>query len=560
MGKNMKLIECVPNFSEGRNKTVIEAISEAIRSIPEVKLLDIDPGAATNRTVYTFAGEPGAVLEAAFAAIKKGTELIDMRQHKGEHSRQGACDVCPFIPIAGTTMKECVELSKKLAKRVGDELGIPVYLYAESAQNPKRKRLPDIRKGEYEGLAAKLKKPEWRPDFGPAKFNAKSGATVIGARNFLIAYNVNLNTRSVKLAKEIAFSIRESGRVKKDKSGKKVLNKDGTTARIPGFFKDVQATGWMIPEYGRAQVTINILDTEKAPLHAVFDKCCKIASSLGLRVTGSEIVGMVPKNVLTGAGRYFLGKQRQTTGVSEKDIIEVAIQTLGLRDVGPFEPSKKIIEECFMKPSPLASMPVSEFTRELGANSPAPGGGSVAALAGALSGALTSMVASLTHEKKGFEDKRALMEKVGNEAQELIEKQVRAIDDDTFAFNKVMDCFSMPKTTDAEKTLRKKAIEEANKGATLEPLGTLERCLPLLGLAKTAAEKGNPNSLSDAGVAALMARASAHGAYYNVLINLAGISDEKWKKKIQKKADEIIEKVDIESKRIEGMLLGLLKK
>lgn len=554
----MKIVECVPNFSEGQDKATINAIADAISSVPNIKLLDCDPGKATNRTVYTFAGRPDDVLEAAYAAIKKGLELIDMRTHKGEHARLGACDVCPFVPISDITMDECVELAKKLAQRVGYELEIPVYLYAKAATNPKRVRLPDIREGEYEGLAKKITDPKWRPDFGPAKFNAKSGATVIGARNFLIAYNVNLNSRSVKLAKDIAFSIRESGRLKRDAHGEKIPGPDGTFLREAGTFRDVQATGWFIPEYKRAQITINILDIEKAPLHLVFDKCCELAQSMGARVTGSEIVGMVPKRVLTEAGRYFLKKQQLSTGISEKDIIETAIQSLGLKDVGEFEPSKKIIEERFMKESPLASMTIADFTRELGSNSPAPGGGSVAALAGALSAALSSMVAALTYEKKGFEGKRDEMEDIGNKAQELISKQIRAVDDDTEAFNKVMDCFSLPKSTEGEKSARKKAIEEANKAATLEPLSTLERSIQAIEIAKVAAKDGNPNSLSDAGVAALLAHTAALGAYYNILINLKGIGDETWKNDIRKKADELIKKITNEAQTVEKMMMERL--
>lgn len=554
----MKLVECVPNFSEGRDKSKIEAIAEEIRSVPGVLLLDIDAGLATNRTVFTFAGAPDSVSEAAFRAIKKGAELIDMRTHKGEHPRQGACDVCPFVPITAISMDECIELAKKLGLRVGTELNIPVYLYAKAASRPERVRLPDIRAGEYESLEEKLGKPEWKPDFGPAKFNAKSGATAIGVRNFLIAYNVNLNTKSVALAKEIAFAIRESGRIKRDKNGKKILNPDGIPAHEAGFFKDVQATGWFIPEFGRAQVTINILNTETAPLHLVFAKCAEIASSLGLVVTGSEIVGMVPKKVLYDAGIYFLKKQGATTGISEEEIISNAITSLGLTDVSPFDPTKKIIEERFRMPKPIASMTVNDFTLELASSSPAPGGGSAAALAGALSAALSAMVAALTFEKKGFEEKKGEMEKAGAQAQEILKAQIRAIDDDTAAFNRVMDCFKLPKATDEEKTARKKAIEEANKAATIEPLNTLERSLPLLDLAFKVARDGNPNSLSDAGVAASLAQTAAQGAYYNILINLSNIEDKKWKTEIRERADSLIEQGLKKAEEIENFILSRL--
>ncbi|MFH0798773.1 MAG: glutamate formimidoyltransferase [Pseudomonadota bacterium] len=556
----MILVECVPNFSEGRDPTVIEAIAAEIRSVAGVELLDVDPGAATNRTVYTFAGAPETVLEAAFQAIRKGSELIDMRHQKGEHARQGACDVCPFVPIAGATMADCIELAKRLGERVGRELKIPVYLYAEAATKPGRRNLPDIRAGEYEALPEKLKKPEWRPDFGPAEFNARAGATVIGARNFLIAYNVNLNTRNAARAKEIAFSIRESGRIRRDRDGNKIIGPDGAPEREPGAFKGVQATGWLIPEYNRAQVTINILDIAASPLHLIFDKCSELASAMGLRATGSEIVGMVPRGVLIDAGLHFLRKQGSTTGVSEGEIIRTAIISLGLNDVGQFDPAKKIIEERFAMSTPLASMTVKDFANELASSSPAPGGGSAAALSGALSAALTSMVAALTFDKKGFEKHRAEMEEIGVRAQELLRAQVKSIDDDTAAFNRVMDALSLPKGTDEQKAARKAAIEEANKGATLEPLGTLERSISMLDIALSVAEKGNPNSLSDAGVAGLTARAAAHGAYYNVLINLAGISDKKWSGEIHGKAEKLIAAADQKSGSLEQLMHNRLEK
>ncbi len=555
----MKLVECVPNFSEGRNPAIIEAILSAIRTVPGVTLLDVDPGKATNRTVYTFAGAPADVLEAAFQAIRTGTELIDMRTHKGEHARQGACDVCPFVPVAGVTMAECVALAKQLGERVGKELQIPIYLYAEAATRPERKRLPDIRSGEYEALKEKLTKPEWKPDFGPATFSAKSGATVIGARPFLIAYNVNLNTTSVRLATEIAFAIRESGRLKRDAAGNKILALDGTAERVPGIFTDVQGTGWLIPEYGRAQVTVNILNIDKAPLHEVFDTCCRLATELGCRVTGSEIVGMVPKQVLMDAGLHYLRKQGCTTGVTEDEIIRTAVMSLGLTEVSAFDPKQKVIEERFRFPAPLASMTVNDFLAELGSSSPAPGGGSVAALAGALSAGLSSMVAALTYEKKGYENTRPEMERIGTIAQQAMREQCEAIDRDTAAFNKVMDAFGLPKETEEQKATRRAAIETANKGATLEPLGTLERTIPSLACAKIACTQGNPNSLSDAGVAGLMARAAAMGAYYNVLINLSGIKDTTWKQEIRTKADQLMTEADQAAAEIERFLLEKLR-
>ncbi|MFA6317296.1 MAG: glutamate formimidoyltransferase [Elusimicrobiota bacterium] len=555
----MKLVECVPNFSEGRDRKVIDAIADAARSVPGVAVLDVDPGAATNRTVYTFAGAPEDVLEAAFQAVKKGVELIDMRRHKGAHARQGACDVCPFVPIAGVTMQDCVELARRLGERLGRELGIPVYLYAEAATRPERRRLPDIRAGEYEALEDKLKKPEWKPDFGPSKFNAKAGATAVGARNFLIAYNVNLNTSSVAQAKEIAFTIRESGRLRRDASGNKEVGPDGKDLREPGLFKGVQATGWYIPEYKRAQVTINILDLSAAPLHSVYDACCDLGSKIGVRVTGSEVVGMVPASVLMDAGRHFLRKQGSSRGVSDAEIVETAIQSLGLRDVSPFDPSQKVIEERFRRPASLAAKPVAAFLGELASRSPAPGGGSVAALSGALSAGLSAMVSGLTFEKKGFEAVHDEMEAMAVKAQALMAAQLKAVDDDTAAFNKVMDAFGLPKADPEAAAARSKAIQDATKAATLEPLAVLERCVPSLDCAKSAAEKGNPNSLSDAGVASLMARAGAWGAYYNVLINLASIKDKAWAGRTLEKANSLLRQVNAKSASLDAAVAKKLR-
>ena len=554
----MQIVECVPNFSEGRDKAVIEAIANAIRGVNGVELLDVDPGAATNRTVYTFAGNPGDAVEAAFQAIKRGSELIDMRHHKGAHARQGACDVCPFVPVANITMEECVELAKKLGKRVGDELAIPVYLYAEAAQQPERVRMPDIRVGEYEALEEKLKQPEWKPDFGPAAFNAKAGATVIGARKFLIAYNINLNSTNVKIAKDIAFTIRETGRVKRDADGNKIVGPDGTAERVPGMFKNLQGTGWLIPEYNCAQITVNILDIDTTPVHKVFDACSELATKLGARVTGSEVVGMVPKQVMIDAGLHYLTKQGSTTGVPEAEIIRTAVRSLGLTEVAPFDSRQKIIEQQFVAPTPLADMTVTAFTDELSSSSPAPGGGSVAAFSGSLSCALTSMVAALTHNKKGYENTNEQMDRIGVESQKLMRLAVDAIDRDTDSFNRVMDCFGMPKKTDEDKAARDKAIQDATKEATMEPFRTLERTLPSLELAREVAEQGNQNSLSDSGVAGLMARAAAYGAYYNVLINLGSIDDAAWTSQIRKDADSVLEKVTKAAADLEALMLGKL--
>ncbi|MEE8424636.1 MAG: formimidoyltransferase-cyclodeaminase, partial [Elusimicrobiota bacterium] len=454
---------------------------------------------------------------------------------------------------------ECVELAERLAERIGSELAVPTYLYAEAARTPKRRRLPDIREGEYEALEEKLKKPEFKPDFGPVKFNAKAGATAFGARNFLIAYNVNLNTTSVKLAKRIAFQVREKGGYKRGKRGAVLRGKDGKPLRGPGMFKQVQGTAWFIEEYGRAQITVNILDIDASPLHKVYDACCDLAHDMGLRVTGSEIVGMVPRRVLTEAGRYFLKKQGSTTGVSRDELARVGVMSLGLSDVSGFDPQKKIIEEQFMEKTPLVDSTLKGFTEELASNSAAPGGGSVAALAGALGAGLSSMVGALTFEKKGFEKLRGEMEKLGVEAQRLKELQLAAIDADTEAFKKVLEGMRRPKDTKVQKAARAKAVLEASKHATIVPLETLERAKPTLELAAQAARMGNPNSLSDAGVAALMGRAAALGAYFYVLINLAGIDDKPWCRKIRAKADNLLDAAQKKADQVDRLVLETLR-
>ncbi|PIU58183.1 MAG: glutamate formimidoyltransferase [Deltaproteobacteria bacterium CG07_land_8_20_14_0_80_38_7] len=555
----MKLVECVPNFSEGRDHNILDAIAAEIKKVSNVKLLDIDSGSATNRTVFTFAGAPEEVVEAAFLAIKKASELIDMRKHKGAHPRMGATDVCPFIPISDVTMEECVELAKKLGKQVGDELGIPIYLYENAATTLKRKNLADVRSGEYEALSEKLKKAEWKPNFGPTKFNAKSGATAISARPFLIAYNVNLNTNDVKTAKQIAFAIREKGTIKRDQDGNKMTDKQGNTLYEPGLFTHCKATGWLIPEYKCAQITINLTDFTITPMHEVFDACCQEAEKYGVRVTGSEIVGLVPKQAMIDAGHHYLKKSNNTRGVNTDTLIYTAIRSLGLNDVSPFDPSKKIIEENFKNPTPLVSMNIKDFLNELSSNSPAPGGGSVAALAGSLSSGLSAMVAALTFNKKGYEENKGEMEDIGIKAETNMSDLLDAIDLDTAAFNKVMDCFSLPKNTDEEKKNRALAIENATKQATTIPFKVLEKSVAALEIALTALEKGNANSASDAGVAGLMGFGGALGAYYNVLINLPGISDSKWTNKIKDDADKLVKKAREISDEIEKLILKKLK-
>ena len=540
----MKLVECVPNFSEGRDPQKIKAITQEIERTPGVKLLDVDPGETTNRTVVTFIGSPEGVKEAAFRAIRKAAELIDMRQQKGAHSRIGATDVCPFVPVSGVTMQDCIQLARDLGERVARELGIPVYLYEQAAQKPERRNLATIRSGEYEGLAEKLKDPEWAPDYGAAVFNPRSGATIIGAREFLIAYNVNLNTRDRRLAHEIALRIRESGRAQRDGAGNIVKDAQGKTVTLPGRFPNVKAVGWYIEDYGVAQVSINFTNYKMTPVHVVFDEAVREAERLGLRVTGSELVGLIPKDALLMAGRYYLEKQGKSPGVPEEELVRTAVRSLGLADVAPFDPGKKIIEYQFEGAGPsLLKLNLREFANALSLDSPTPGGGSAAALCAALSASLSAMAANLTVSKKGYEEVWAAMKETASKAQELKDELLQAVDEDTQAFNKVMEAFGMPKGSADQAAERQAAIEDASKRATLVPLGVLEKCGPLLELAGEVAQKGNRNSLSDAGVAGLLAEAAAAGVFYNVLINLPGIHDETFKQEVLKKGGDLMSRV-----------------
>ena len=536
----MRLIECVPNFSEGRDRAKISAITREIEAVSEVKLLDVDPGESTNRTVVTFIGSPQGVKEAAFRAIKKAAEVIDMRTHKGAHSRIGATDVCPFVPVSGVSMEDCVQIAHEVAERVARELGIPIYLYEEAAQRPERKNLANIRAGEYESLQDKLKDPEWAPDYGQALFNPKAGATVIGAREFLIAYNINLNTRDRRLAHEIALSLRESGRVKKDKEGNIIKDKEGNPLKIPGKFSHVKAVGWYIEDYGIAQISINFTNYKTTPPHLVFDEAVKIAERIGVRVTGSELVGLIPKEALLMAGRHYLQKQGKSPGVPEEELIKMAVLSLGLNDVTPFDPEKKIIEYQFKEgKKSLLSLNLREFANEVSLDTPTPGGGSVAALCGALSASLSSMVANLTVGKKGYERVQREMKKIATHAQLLKDELLKAIDKDTDAFNKVMDAYKLPKTSEEQIKEREVAIERALKEATLAPLEVLKKSLDLFQLAKEVCLRGNKNSVSDAGVAGLIAQAAAEGAHYNIGINLPNIQDEEFKSKIKKEASSL---------------------
>jgi glutamate formiminotransferase/formiminotetrahydrofolate cyclodeaminase len=551
----MKLVECVPNFSEGRDKNKIQAITREIETTAEVKLLDVDPGESTNRTVVTFIGTPEAAFDAAFKAIKKAAEVIDMRTHKGAHSRIGATDVCPFVPVSGVTMADCVTLARDLGRRVAAELKIPVYFYEEAALKPERRNLAHIREGEYEGLPQRLKDPAWVPDCGRAVFNARSGATVIGAREFLIAYNINLNTRDRKLAAEIALNIRESGRAQRDPEGNIVRDAAGNAAKIPGRFPHVKAVGWYIEDYGIAQISINFTNYKITPVHRVFDEVAREAEKLGLRVTGSELVGLIPKEALLAAGRHFLEKQGKSPGVPEEELIRIAALSLGLSDVAPFDPNKKIIEYQFAGPGRLlAKKSLREFANELSMDSPAPGGGSASALCGALSAALSAMVANLTVGKKGYEKTFEEMKKTSVRAQQLKDDMLALVDEDAEAFNKVMEAFRAPKTTEDQKKERDAALEAATREATLVPFRVLEISAELVKLAKKAARKGNRNSLSDAGVAALAARTAAEGAYYNIRINLPGLKDKAFKEKIKRRAAALRKAIRMSAGQIDAFI------
>jgi len=546
----MKLIECVPNFSEGRNKQTLEAIAQAIKQVKNVSLLDVDPGVATNRTVFTMVGEPESVIQAAFLAIKKASELIDMSLHHGEHARMGATDVCPFIPVANTTMEECVQYSKRLAERVGNELQIPVYLYEYAATKPERRNLADIRAGEYEALPEKMTKPEWKPDYGPHTFNKKAGATVIGARDFLIAFNINLNTTDTKKATEIANIIREKGTVKRDNAGKIVKDAHGNKLYTPGLFKDCKAVGWLIPEYNRAQISINLTNYKVTPPHIVLEKVRDIARKMGVVVTGSELVGLIPQEALVQSGKYYLEKLNEATGIPDSHIMQYAVMSMGLAELTPFDYKKKVIELAIQNEHALAGMPISVFCDELSTDSPAPGGGSVAAVCVAMSASLTAMVANLTFNKKGYEKAWNKAKKLADEAQEIKKQSLHAIDEDTNAFYEMMDATKLPKNTDEEKAIRNARIQETTKKAILIPFKTIQLSLQAVQLAAKIAKIGNKNALSDAGVAALTACTAAGAAFLNVKINLPGIADEQFSTNTLKEALKLKNEVDKIAKNV----------
>ena len=517
------IIECVPNFSEGRNPLTIQAITNEIESVESVRLLNVDPGKATNRTVVTFVGPPQAVVEAAFLAIRKAGELIDMRQHTGEHPRMGATDVCPLIPVSGITMEETVHWAHVLAERVGKELALPVYLYEEAQSNKLRNNLSVIRAGEYEGFFEKIKRPEWKPDFGPAIFDEKRGATVIGARDFLVAYNVNLNTTSVRRANSIAFDVREAGRIKREGDpvyGEIVKDEKGQPVMVPGSLKSVKAIGWFIKEYGIAQISMNLTNISVTPLHVAFDEVCRKAEARGIRVTGSELVGLIPLQSLLDAGKYFLKKQKRSAGVSEKELIRIAIISMGLNELTPFKPEEKVIEYLLKEPGEdkLVRMSLTYFSDETASESPAPGGGSVAAYLGALGASLAAMVANLSAQKKEWESFSDWAEKAIVYNKELIS----LVDADTKAFEGILSARNLPKTTEKERVFRKNEIEKATMYAIEVPLRVMKVSLQSMDVLKAMAVEGNPNSKSDAGVGALCARSAVMGAYLNVCINATG--------------------------------------
>ena len=551
-----KLIECVPNFSEGRDLDIIRQITAAIESADGVSLLDVDPGASTNRTVVTFVGSPKAAVEAAFRGIQKAAELIDMRKHKGAHPRMGATDVCPFVPISNVSWEEAIACANELGKRVGDELNIPVYLYEKAAKDKSRSNLAIIRAGEYEGFFDKIKDPAWKPDFGPSVFNEKSGATAIGARAFLIAYNVNLNTKAVRRAMSVAFDVRENGRIKTEDgtpSGKPVLDQSGEPVRIPGMLKHVKAIGWFVEEYGIAQVSMNLTNIEETPLHAAFDACNESASKRGLRVTGSEIVGMLPKKCLVDAGKYFLRKQKWSEGASEEELIDIAIRSMELNELKPFDPKEKIIEfkmDSASSKKSLLNMNLRQFCNETLSDSPAPGGGSVAALMGALGVSLGGMVANLSAGKRGWDDKLDYFSDWAVKAQQLKDELLVLVDEDTAAFNKVMDAFALPKDSAEEKEARATAIQLATKGAAQIPVKVMETASKSYQLLSEMAEKGNPASVSDVGVGILAVRACIEGAAMNVRINLAGLKDEKSKSVLLEKLQRIRAESEAQFERI----------
>jgi glutamate formiminotransferase/formiminotetrahydrofolate cyclodeaminase len=546
MVKNMKsfcmqkkIIECVPNFSEGRDMGIIKQITDSIESVDGIKLLDFDPGQATNRTVVTFVGEPENVSEAAFRAVRKASELIDMSKHHGEHPRMGATDVCPLVPVSGITMEETAEYARKLAKRIGDELAIPVYCYENAALEEKRKNLANCRSGEYEGLRKKLADPGWKPDFGPAMFNERSGATAVGARDFLVAFNVNLNTTSARRANAIAFDVREKGRT--------VKNADGEIINVPGTLKSVKAIGWYIEEYGIAQISMNLTNISVTPVHAAFDEVCRKADARGIRVTGSELVGLIPLKAILDAGRYFLAKQQRSAGVSDEELVKIAVKSMGLNDIHQFKPEEKIIEYVMKENinDKLISMTLRSFMNETASESPAPGGGSVSAYMGALGVALGTMAANISSHKRGLDDRWKEFSDWAEKGKEIQNKLLQFVDEDSEAFNNILNAFRLPKKTEEEVKIRKSAVQKATRNAALVPFRVMETAFSGFGLIREMVEKGNPNSVTDAAVGALAIRACIRGAFLNVKINAAELDNREFV------SDLLLQGQKIESEAIE---------
>jgi len=540
----MRIVECVPNFSEGRDLGIIKQITDAIESVEGVKLLDVDPGKDTNRTVVTFVGSPEAVAESAFRSVKMASEIIDMSKHRGAHPRMGATDVCPFVPVSGITMEETVKYAREVAERIGNELGIPVYCYENAAFTPQRKNLAYCRSGEYEGLNKKLSDPDWKPDFGPSAFNERSGATAVGARDFLVAFNVNLNTTSTRRANAIAYDVREKGRPKREGdpvNGKIMKNESGEKIMIPGSLKSVKAIGWYIEEYGIAQISMNLTDISVTPVHIAFDEVCRKADARGIRVTGSELVGLIPLKSLLDAGRYFLAKQQRSGGVSDEELIKIAIRSMGLNDIHPFKPEEKVIEfvmENKSKPK-LIDMNLKAFMDETASESPAPGGGSISAYMGALGVSLGTMVANLSSHKRGWDAKWKEFSDWAERGKAIQNTLLLLVDEDTNAFNRIMEAFSLPKKSEEEIKLRDTAIQEATKNAILVPLKVMETAYSGFELINEMVEKGNPNSITDAGVGALAIRSCIRGAFLNVKINASGLHDKGFVDSILAKGEDL---------------------
>ena len=569
MANSRRIVECVPNFSEGRNKEVIRQITDEIEHSEGVKLLDVDPGEATNRTVVTFVGEPEAVVEAAFKAVKKAGELIDMRQHHGAHPRMGATDVLPLVPVSGITLEECAQLSRQLAERIAKELSIPCYCYEAAAFKPERKNLAVCRKGEYEALPERLGEPESAPDYGDRPFDegvARTGCTAVGARDFLIAVNYNLNTTSTRRANAVAFDVREKGRPKRDGNpitGKPVRDENGNPVMIPGTLKSTKAIGWYIEEYGIAQVSMNITDINVTPLHVAFDEVCRCAQNRGLRVTGTEIVGLMPERCLIEAGKYFLRKQNRSLGIPKEDIINIAVKSMGLDDLKPFNAAEKVVEyllDADDSNRKLTDLTVKGFADETARESPAPGGGSVSAYMGAMGAALGTMVANLSSHKPGWDDRWEEFSQWAEQGVELEQELLHLVNEDTEAFNKIMAAFGMPKATDEDKRLRSEAIEKATLFAAQVPLQTMKTSIKVFALCRAMVEKGNPNSVSDAGVGALAARAAVLGAGMNVKINASSLKDRAKADALVAEAQALIDQANAEEQAITAMVEKVIAK